>query len=232
MQDKDKYMTTKEAVSFTGKSINTIRRAIKKGTLVSKLVNGKRFILISSVVSAYGLTQEVATQEVATQEVATQEVATQKPLTHDAPTHDAPKRESPNQEVATQSTPSQEVATEEVVTQEVATQKPTQELLTQGHDQQLAEDVLAYDHNAAYPLRYLIEILRAELRAKDEQLRAKDEQIAQLMHVLQSTMELIKQLPAATEPSPEPSPEPAPEPTPEAPKGKGFWATVRKRFRR
>ena len=217
MQDKDKYMTIKEAASFANKSTNTIRRAIKKGTLTARLIKGKYFILTSSVVSAYGLTQEMATQEVVTQEVATQEVVTQEVVTQSAPTHDVP------------------------------TQKPpTQELLIQDHDQQLT-------HNAAYPLRYLIEVLKAELkskdeqlRAKDEQLRAKDEQIAQLMHVLQSTMELIKQLPAPTEPvttKPEPAPETEPETEPEIepapetetepePEGKGFWATVRKRFRR
>jgi len=78
MQDKDKYMTIKEAVSFTGKSINTIRRAIKKGTLASRLINGKRFILTSSIVSAYGLTQP------------TQEPPTQEPLAQNVPTQSTP----------------------------------------------------------------------------------------------------------------------------------------------
>lgn len=76
MTSQKKQMSIKEAASFAGKSNNTIRRAIKKGTLTATLTDGKYQILVSSLVALYGPTQEEPTQEEPTHAPPTQEEPT------------------------------------------------------------------------------------------------------------------------------------------------------------
>jgi excisionase family DNA binding protein len=200
-----KYLSIKEAASLVGKSPKTVRRAIRKGDLSAKLVGGKYEVLTTSLALVYGLD-----------------------LAH--------LSKQPTQEL------------------DHLSKQPTQ------NTSQTA-DLSKQPTHLGNLIEVLIEVLKGELKAKDEQLRAKDkqleakdeqlrakdqqrakedqqiarkdEQIARLMQTLQAQqlimMELTKRLqpPALESQVKEPTP-----PAPPAKAGKGFWATVRKRFGR